>query len=1115
LLGGKYTVDRVVLWGLVPAFLLLAVYGALSGLTQELSGYPTFNIAGFPHEEALGLGSWIVFGLLLIAMLGSFWQRRHGTYLLGGVTVLAGMIPLLAGRFESQIATATAWRWLAATFLLLGSIAIWSRRAIATQIAEGFVEEARRLLFLLTIVPLLILSSYPALRAVFYLPIYNNNLFYGMPLVLAALVLIGYALRERMPSFALYAGALFNLTVTLAFLLAVASGQGSMDRVVVVRLMQLNAITFAVYLLPWISTRRRWQHVLDQRGQRAADVLLKLQLWLAISLSGALIVTGLGSLVLDTDHLRIGTFAIGSSLGWLSLLPVTLAVVWMAVTRTISPSPWALGCLLVAISVLIGIDFAAINGWAGEHVLTLCIVGAASLMLATAELMRNRWTGMARDVSALLGAVAVLLSLRGFRDGGDFSRWWSIGPMYAVTVLAVAINLRTKVRDYIVAAGLLFGVTTLSWWLFIAQKTFVVSDSLLVNIIANSLAGLTWLWLDLRSRQHKSSLTNYFSFHNLLAVFLLGVLALLVVLSFAFETPHLSLLNKPLLTWAAFASVVALMTACLWDRYAKLAVAGLYALGLIGCAIALQRMSLSSEGFAWSVTIVLAAYSLCAALAWHWRARLIAFAQQLGIPARISADAPELPWFASITIYSVAAIATLAGWMTLRFFDFDLRASAAIAFAAQSLTFALLAEGREARYWRRAAIAVLVLGLIFSGWSWLTPGVNATWLNRSVILMLTTFGLTGLYALLLDKAKKRLPAWTYSARACVPWLLGAGIVALLFCLGTEVRYQLDFGSVFINPLSLSAIGLTLFISVVICVWFAISPNHDPLSLSERGRMRYVYAAEALLTLLFLHVRLTMPWLFTGFIERYWPLVVMSIAFFGVVTSEALRRAGVLVLAKPLQRSGAFLPLLPVLGFWIATSEVDFSVLLFIVGGLYGLLSILRRSFGFGLVAGLAGNAGLWYAFQRTADYGFLQHPQLWLVPVALSVLAAAYLNEAQLAEDQMTGIRYLSLITIYVSSTADIFINGVANSPGLPLILGSFSLAGIFAGIVLRIRSMTVLGSIFLLLSIVTMIWYASENFGWTWLWYVFGIVTGATIILTFAIFEKKKHADLRGETQI
>ncbi len=271
-------------------------------------------------------------------------------------------------------------------------------------------------------------------------------------------------------------------------------------------------------------------------------------------------------------------------------------------------------------------------------------------------------------------------------------------------------------------------------------------------------------------------------------------------------------------------------------------------------------------------------------------------------------------------------------------------------------------------------------------------------------------------------------------------------------------------------------------------------------------MRYVYVAEAMLALLFLHVRLTMPWLFTGFIERFWPLVVMSIAFFGVVTSEALRRRRIIVLAQPLERSGAFLPLLPLLGFWIASSEVDFSLLLFIIGGLYGLLSILRRSFGFGLLAAVAGNGGLWYMFQRTADYGFFQHPQVWLVPAALSVLAAAYLNKEKLGEDQLLAVRYLSLVTIYSSSTADIFINGVANSPWLPLILGSFSLVGIFAGIVFRVRGMTLLGAVFLLLSIVTMIWYASENFGWTWLWYVFGIVTGATIIFTFAIFEKKRH---------
>jgi hypothetical protein len=1136
LLDSNYTIDRFVLWALLPAFLLLAVYGSLSGVTRELaalgSGYAGLNIAGFPHEEALGPGSWIVLGLLLVAMFLSFWERRRSEYLLGAVAVLAATIPLVAGRFESQIATATAWRWLLATFLLLGSIAIWSRRAISERLStfgwptfcgEGFVEEVRTLLFVLTVVPLLVLTSYPALRAIFYLPVqgpisgffslFDDDFVYGVPLVAVALVLIGYAVRERMPAFALYAGAFFNVTVTLAFLLAVVSGHGSMDREVVVRLVQLNAITLAVYLLPWLSTRKRWQLALDQRGQRVADYLIKLQLWLAISLSAGLLLPAVGSLVLFANEVGTITIAAGSFLGWLSLLSITVVAAWLAITRTIKFSPWALASLLFAFGSLMVFNASAVDPWLGLHLLTVYTAATAWLMLVAADLRGGRWQATARDVSAIVGGIAVFLSLRTV-DGGQHSDWWSIGPLLAITMLAATLNWKTKARDYICAAGLLFGISTSLWWFFIGRGSSSFSEFLLVNLIANSLAGVIWLWLDLRSRKHESSRSYYVSFHNLLALFLLSVLALLVILSFVFDTPHLALLNTPRLTWLAFASVVTLMVACLYDRYAKFAAAGLYTLGLIGCAIGLQQLSLSSTHFVWSATIVLAAYSICTALTWHWRHRLVAFARQFGVPERISPNATELPWLASFTIVAVTTIATLAWWMNLSFFDFHLRASAALALVAQFLTFALLAEGDQAPRWRRAAIAGFVLGVVFFGWSWLTPGLNATWLNRSVILMLTTFGITAVYALLLNKADKHFPDWTRAARACVPWLLGAGVVALFFCLGTEVRYQFDFGAVLIHPLSLFAIGLTLVASVMICVLLSLSPDHDPLSLSERGRMRYVYVAELMLALLFLHVRLTMPWLFTGFIERYWPLAVMLVAYFGVVTSEALRRSRLLVLAQPLERSGAFLPLLPVLGFWIASSEVDFSLLLFIVGGLYGLLSILRRSFVFGVLAATAGNAGLWYAFQRTNDYGFLQHPQLWLVPVALSVLAAAYLNEDKLTEEQMTGVRYLSLITIYVSSTADIFINGVANSPWLPLILGSFSLAGIFAGIMFRIRGMLLMGSIFLLLSIVTMIWYASENFGWTWLWYVFGIVTGAAIIFTFGVFEKKRHktaADLRG----
>jgi hypothetical protein len=314
----------------------------------------------------------------------------------------------------------------------------------------------------------------------------------------------------------------------------------------------------------------------------------------------------------------------------------------------------------------------------------------------------------------------------------------------------------------------------------------------------------------------------------------------------------------------------------------------------------------------------------------------------------------------------------------------------------------------------------------------------------------------------------------------------------------------------VNTISLLTVAGTLLAAVVMCIVFAVSPSRDPLSLSERGRMDYVYASEAALALLFMHIRLTMPWLFTGFLEQYWPFVVVAVAYLGVAVSEALRRRGLMVLSLPLERTGAFLPLLPVLGFWMVSSRVEYSSLLFTIGMLYGGLSILRRSFGFGILAGLAGNAGLWYMLHHTDDYGFLQHPQLWMIPVAASVLLAAHLNQDRFSEEQMTSVRYSSLMVIYVSSTSDIFINGVIDSPWLPLVLAALSLVGVFVGVSMRIRAFLILGSTFLLISVTTMIWYASVNLGWTWLWYVAGIATGTLIIFTFAIFEKKRSDVLR-----
>src|SRR4029453_9198971 len=179
---------------------------------------------------------------------------------------------------------------------------------------------------------------------------------------------------------------------------------------------------------------------------------------------------------------------------------------------------------------------------------------------------------------------------------------------------------------------------------------------------------------------------------------------------------------------------------------------------------------------------------------------------------------------------------------------------------------------------------------------------------------------------------------------------------------------------------------------------------------------------------------------------------------------------------------------PRVRFLVFSSNVHYSGLMFVVGALYGMLAITRRSFGYGVFAAISGNGGVLVLLHHIEGYGFLQHPQLWLIPIAACVLAAAPLNRDKLPPQQITTIRYISLMLIYVSSTADIFINGVATSPWLPLVLAGLSVVGVMLGILLRVRAFLFLGSAFLLLALLTMIWHAAANLGWTWLWDAAGI---------------------------
>jgi hypothetical protein len=229
-------------------------------------------------------------------------------------------------------------------------------------------------------------------------------------------------------------------------------------------------------------------------------------------------------------------------------------------------------------------------------------------------------------------------------------------------------------------------------------------------------------------------------------------------------------------------------------------------------------------------------------------------------------------------------------------------------------------------------------------------------------------------------------------------------------------------------------------------------------------------------------------------------------------SEFFSRRGLRVLAEPLQRTGVFLPLLPVLAFWVLPHETDYgkyALEWFLVGSLYSLVALTKRSFRFALFAALALNASLWALLYRQR-VDFLLHPQLWLIPLALIVLVAEQLNRDRLSEQQSGALRYLALLVIYVSSTADMFIAGLGKSIVWPLVLALLSIVGVLTGILLRVRAFLYLGVTFLFLVICTMILHAAVAEGQMWVWWVSGILLGLAIFVLFAIFEKRRQDVLR-----
>jgi hypothetical protein len=772
------------------------------------------------------------------------------------------------------------------------------------------------------------------------------------------------------------------------------------------------------------------------------------------------------------------------------------------------------GGLAGYLTLLAGLGVAA---WLMSFMRSTC--GADVVEGAGADLANNdaiRW-------SAWLGAACTIVAVRALPL--SCPAWWTIGGLTAIALLAARLAWIARRRGFMWVFGLLWTSAGAIAWLEYgnplppANVAAALANAVLATVLAAALACLASVFVE-RNRLLPASAGDvrwsFPSFHRFASWAAIAVLLLLTAVGLAADSAGRPIDSHEWLRVATLAATVLASFACLWDPAAKLTAVRLYGAGLLAGGMFLDALNVSGQLFTWSLAIALAAFALATSYLWSRRDALYRAAARLGAPVAdpfagetcLTSGSPA--WIVSANSLIAMAVTAMVFWIEVTNGAYAQRIVAAYAVLAAALSLAFLAQGAVRSGMQYAA---LVLGALFAvafAWSWLPVPMEAGLLHQTAAASVALTVVIPLYGFGLVKLWRRANEWTAAAARLVPALCVVATALLLLVLGIEVAYFLDDGVVPIRMPALVAVAAGLVGLAVAALAAALLPGRDPLGLSERGRTLYVYAAEAVLALLFLHIRVTMPWLFQGWFLQFWPLVVMGVAFLGVGIAEWCRRRQQRVLFEPLENTGALLPMLPALGYWILPSDINYSLVLLSVGALYSVLSVLRRSFLFGLLATLAANGSLWYLLHQSEGLGFFQHPQIWLIPPALCMLVAAYLNRSRLSPEQMTTVRYIAAIVIYASSTADIFVNGVGEAPWLPLVLAGLSILGIFAGIWARVQAFLYLGFSFLLIALFTMIWYAAVELDRTWIWWVSGIVAGVLIIVLFGLFEKKRDEILR-----
>jgi hypothetical protein len=572
------------------------------------------------------------------------------------------------------------------------------------------------------------------------------------------------------------------------------------------------------------------------------------------------------------------------------------------------------------------------------------------------------------------------------------------------------------------------------------------------------------------------------------------------------------------------AAVLGLSVSRLWKRETSKRGLGVY-LSLISVAV-ISAMSLCSLGElpkeqTWLLWLAsgLGALAVMAGLL----RELVREASVLGPQLQLgTVTSPEkfrhaLSWMPAV--HSLVALAALIPsiLLVLALEDRSLRIAATLLPFLGGLSILPVAIDRGRVYFRYCGLALVSTSTVLLWWAdlpnaWTVVDIEGSWifLQRAFVGLIAL----GIVYPILAHLLRRKTDW-------VQPLMHLGWVTLFLGIAAGGGMLLgEFAKEWDQVAATASLGTKL---LTLAAWtaivarllqFAVRPHSSDTTASDSVRKLAVFAAEAGISMLCAACYFHFPNLFRGILVDWWPIVVFAIALLSAGLGEWMQRVKQPIIGDPILQSSLLLPMIPLAGVWLIQPESaqwlwndwgKYAVLLLSASALYGLHGWIRNSIPLRALAGMFGLCAFWAFLHSHPDLGFFQHPQFWLLPPSVAALSFAEINRRRLDASVVTATRYIAVLVAYLSSSSEVFLKAFEGQLWQPILLLALALAGVGAGIILRVRAFLFCGVTFTFVALLGMVWHAQQAIGQVWPWWAFGIVTGICLIVFLGYFEKNR----------